>query len=124
MNLLGWGFTRAFGPGADILQQAVLPVGSHSDCSRRNGPFASVDERSMLCAGGQGTSGGCRVREVDTREYQVLDTLLIDRASFNGVLKDVQDCFGLVLPRDVIDPKNLPQFLNESDSKPKPIATW
>lgn len=81
MNLLGWGQTTPSGPSADILQQATLPVGNQSDCSRRNG--AIVDERSMLCAGGQGTSGGCYVREVDTRKYQALDTLLIDRPSFN-----------------------------------------
>ena len=37
----------------------------------------------MLCAGGQGISGGCYVREVDTRKYQALDTFLIDRPSFN-----------------------------------------
>ena len=83
MNLLGWGQTTPFGPPADILQQATLPVGNQSDCSRRYGAIVPIDERSMLCAGGQGTSGGCRVREVNTRKYQALDTLFIDRPSFN-----------------------------------------
>ena len=83
MNLLGWGQTTRFGPPADILQQATLPVGNQSDCSRRNGAIVPIDERSMLCAGGQGTSGGCYVREVNTRKYQALDTLLIDKPSFN-----------------------------------------
>lgn len=77
INLLGWGRTTPSGPSADILQQATLPVASQSDCSIRNGAIVPIDERSMLCAGGQGTSGGCNVREVDTRKYQALDTLLI-----------------------------------------------
>ena len=83
INLLGWGQTTPSGPRADILQQAILPVGSQSDCSRRNGGLLPIDEKSMLCAGGQGISGGCYVREVDTRKYQALDTFLIDRPSFN-----------------------------------------
>lgn len=57
--ITGWGLTTPSGPPADILQQATLPVGSQSDCSRRNGAIVPIDERSMLCAGGQGTSGGC-----------------------------------------------------------------
>lgn len=58
--ITGWGQTIPFGPRADILQQATLPVGNQSDCSRRNGAIVPIDERSMLCAGGQGTSGACR----------------------------------------------------------------
>lgn len=50
------------GNAADTLQQAMLPVAEHSACSRVNGRLAPVDERSMVCAGGQG-KGGCQVRK-------------------------------------------------------------
>ena len=32
----------------------MLPVAEHSACSRVNGRLVPVDERSMICAGGQG----------------------------------------------------------------------
>ena len=37
----------------------MLPVAAHSDCSRVNGRLVPVDQRSMICAGGQG-KGGCQ----------------------------------------------------------------
>ena len=57
---LGWGRTVGGGNAADTLQQAVLPVAGHSACNRVNGRLVAVDERSMVCAGGQG-KGGCQV---------------------------------------------------------------
>jgi len=48
------------GSAADTLQQAMLPVAGHSACSRVNGRLIPVDEKSMVCAGGQG-KGGCQV---------------------------------------------------------------
>ena len=61
----GWGRTVGGGSAADILQQAMLPVAAHSVCSRVNGKLIPVDERSMVCAGGQGQGqgGGCQVSE-------------------------------------------------------------
>ena len=50
----GWGRTVGGGNAADTLQQAMLPVAEHSACSRVNGRLVPVDERSMICAGGQG----------------------------------------------------------------------
>jgi len=38
----------------------MLPVAEHHTCSQVNGRVRPVDERSMLCAGGQG-KGGCQV---------------------------------------------------------------
>ena len=61
-SFVGWGRTVGGGNAADVLQQAMLPVASHSDCSRVNGRLAPVDERSMICAGRQG-KGGCQVIE-------------------------------------------------------------
>ena len=61
-NLLGWGRTVGGGGAADTLQQAMLPVAEHSACSRVNGRLVPVDERSMVCAGGQG-KGGCQVNK-------------------------------------------------------------
>ena len=58
----GWGRTVGGGNAADTLQQAMLPVAAHSACSRVNGRLLPVDERSMVCAGGQG-KGGCQVSE-------------------------------------------------------------
>ncbi|XP_074626323.1 chymotrypsinogen B-like isoform X2 [Acropora palmata] len=57
--ITGWGRTVGGGNAADTLQQAMLPVASHRDCSRVNGRLLQVDERSMVCAGGQG-KGGCQ----------------------------------------------------------------
>ena len=60
LNLVGWGRTVGGGNAADTLQQAMLPVAEHSACSRVNGRLVGVDEKSMVCAGGQG-KGGCQV---------------------------------------------------------------
>merc|ERR1719309_263004 len=57
--ITGWGRTVGGGSAAQTLQQAMLPVAAHSACSRVNGRLAPVDERSMICAGGQG-KGGCQ----------------------------------------------------------------
>ncbi|XP_027047208.1 chymotrypsinogen B-like [Pocillopora damicornis] len=57
--ITGWGRTVGGGSAANILQQARLPVASHSDCSRINGRLLPVDDTSMICAGGQG-KGGCQ----------------------------------------------------------------
>jgi len=59
---LGWGRTVGGGSAAETLQQAMLPVAEHSACSRVNGRLVSVDEKSMVCAGGQG-KGGCQVNK-------------------------------------------------------------
>ena len=50
------------GSAADTLQQAMLPVAEHSACSRVNGRLLPVEEKSMVCAGGQG-KGGCQVKK-------------------------------------------------------------
>ncbi|KXJ10614.1 Chymotrypsinogen B [Exaiptasia diaphana] len=57
--ITGWGRTVGGGNAADILQQAMLPVRSHSDCARVNGRLGTVEQNSMICAGGQG-KGGCQ----------------------------------------------------------------
>ena len=68
----GWGRTVGGGSAADTLQQAMLPVAEHSACNRVNGRLVPVDERSMVCAGGQG-KGGCQVNKT---EYTASCTLL------------------------------------------------
>jgi len=57
--ITGWGRTVGGGSAAYTLQQAMLPVAEHSACNRVNGRLVPVDERSMVCAGGQG-KGGCQ----------------------------------------------------------------
>ncbi|KAL9955813.1 hypothetical protein ACROYT_G037196 [Oculina patagonica] len=60
--ITGWGRTVGGGSLADTLQQAILPVVSHSQCNQRNSRVFPVDERSMVCAG-SGTAnqtGGCQ----------------------------------------------------------------
>ncbi|KAL9955812.1 hypothetical protein ACROYT_G037195 [Oculina patagonica] len=60
--ITGWGRTVGGGSAADTLQQAILPVVSHSQCNQRNSRLLPVDERSMVCAG-SGTAnqaGGCQ----------------------------------------------------------------
>ena len=60
---IGWGRTVGGGNAADTLQQAMLPVASHTACSRVNGRLLPVHEKSMVCAGGQG-KGGCQVNKL------------------------------------------------------------
>ena len=59
-NFYRMGTHRRGGSAADTLQQAMLPVAAHSECSRVNGRLLPVDKKSMVCAGGQG-KGGCQV---------------------------------------------------------------
>ena len=33
-------------------------------CSKINGKLLPVDDKTMLCAGGEGVSGGCQVSQV------------------------------------------------------------
>ncbi|XP_068723499.1 chymotrypsinogen A-like [Montipora capricornis] len=54
--ITGWGLTSA-GQPARILQQARLPLASHSECER-SFPFGILDQNAHLCAGASG-SGGC-----------------------------------------------------------------
>ena len=49
----------------------MLPVASHRDCSRVNGRLLQVDERSMVCAGGQG-KGGCQVSMINVDEHKII----------------------------------------------------
>ena len=54
----GGGRTYGGGPLPDILQQARLPLVSHSDCNKK---YGTVDRRAHLCAseGRTAASGGC-----------------------------------------------------------------
>ncbi|KAJ7370887.1 hypothetical protein OS493_028957 [Desmophyllum pertusum] len=51
--ITGWGLTRGGGSLPDILQQAKLPLVSHSDCRKK---YGIVDSSAHLCAG-EGRSG-------------------------------------------------------------------
>lgn len=55
----GWGRTGIGMPAADILQQAIMPIADHNICDRTAG--LPVIEEVMVCAGGQGKAGGCKV---------------------------------------------------------------
>lgn len=60
--ITGWGRTEGGGNVADILQQGVLPVQSHENCSKVNDDLGPIDETSMIC-GGSGKAnqaGGCQ----------------------------------------------------------------
>ena len=56
----GWGRTIGGGPGADVLQEAMLPVVNTKTCREKMKGFF-VSKKHMLCAGGQG-KGGCQVK--------------------------------------------------------------
>ncbi|XP_071769030.1 chymotrypsin-like elastase family member 2A [Centroberyx gerrardi] len=45
-------------PIADILQQALLPVGSHSNCTKPDW-CGSLVTKNMICAGGDGQLASC-----------------------------------------------------------------
>ncbi|CAH3035777.1 unnamed protein product [Pocillopora meandrina] len=57
--ITGWGRTVGGGYGANILQQAMLPVADDRRCSYVNGRLGRVYSDTMICAGGQGR-GGCQ----------------------------------------------------------------
>ena len=59
-NSLGWGFVSGWGPSADKLKQAKLPLRSNEDCKKKYQIL--FDRQVHLCAGeGRiGVSGGCR----------------------------------------------------------------
>ncbi|XP_032564982.1 chymotrypsin-C isoform X1 [Chiroxiphia lanceolata] len=48
----------AYGPLADVLQQALLPVVDYETCSQRNWWGSNV-RTTMVCAGGDGIVSGC-----------------------------------------------------------------
>jgi len=54
----GWGRLWTGGPIADILQQALLPVVSHANCSRYDW-WGSLVTNDMICAGGDGELASC-----------------------------------------------------------------
>ena len=56
----GWGRTVGGGNAAITLQEAPLPVADTTNCSRINGRLVPVDDKTMLCAGGEGIAGGCQ----------------------------------------------------------------
>ena len=57
LSSLGWGRTVGGGNSAITLKEAVLPVSDTHSCSKTE----AVDDKTMLCAGGEGIAGGCRV---------------------------------------------------------------
>ncbi|KAM4610329.1 chymotrypsin-like elastase family member 2A isoform 2-T2 [Polymixia lowei] len=54
----GWGRLWTGGPIADTLQQAYLPVVSHSNCSKPDW-WGSLVTNNMICAGGGGQLASC-----------------------------------------------------------------
>uniref|UniRef100_A0A4W5PR76 pancreatic elastase II n=1 Tax=Hucho hucho TaxID=62062 RepID=A0A4W5PR76_9TELE len=54
----GWGRLWTGGPIADILQQALLPVVSHANCTKPDW-WGSLVTDSMVCAGGDGDLASC-----------------------------------------------------------------
>ncbi len=53
--------SKAGGPIADALQQALLPIVAYSTCSRWD-YWGSTVTTSMICAGGDGELASCNVR--------------------------------------------------------------
>ncbi|KAG5281676.1 hypothetical protein AALO_G00047560 [Alosa alosa] len=54
----GWGRLWMDGPGADVLQQALLPVVDHATCSQSDW-WSMLATDDMVCAGGDGQVAGC-----------------------------------------------------------------
>uniref|UniRef100_A0A8C7HMU2 pancreatic elastase II n=1 Tax=Oncorhynchus kisutch TaxID=8019 RepID=A0A8C7HMU2_ONCKI len=54
----GWGRLWTGGPIADVLQQALLPVVSHANCTKPDW-WGSLVTSSMVCAGGDGDLASC-----------------------------------------------------------------
>ena len=56
--------SKAGGPIADILQQALLPVVDHATCTRYDW-WGSLVTSNMVCAGGDGELASCNVSLID-----------------------------------------------------------
>ncbi|OPJ86217.1 chymotrypsin-C [Patagioenas fasciata monilis] len=54
----GWGRLWTYGPLADVLQQALLPVVDYDICSQSNW-WGNYVLPNMVCAGGDGVTSGC-----------------------------------------------------------------
>ncbi|XP_046885914.1 chymotrypsin-like elastase family member 2A isoform X2 [Hypomesus transpacificus] len=54
----GWGRLSTNGAGADILQQALLPIVEHATCKKNDWWSVMVTDK-MVCAGGDGERSGC-----------------------------------------------------------------
>ena len=78
---LGWGKTIGGEgqPGANYLQQAMLPVADDRICQYVNGRLATVYSNTMICAGGQGR-GGCQVKIEDSDMVYIVVTFKRDVA--------------------------------------------
>ncbi|XP_061592447.1 chymotrypsin-C-like [Cololabis saira] len=57
--ITGWGRLSTGGPIADNLQQALLPVVDHANCTKPDWWGFMVSDK-MLCAGGDGVMSGCQ----------------------------------------------------------------
>lgn len=60
LNLTALFSSKAGGPLADILQQALLPVVDYATCSRSDW-WGSLVTTNMVCAGGDGQLASCNV---------------------------------------------------------------
>ncbi|NXW95560.1 CTRC protein, partial [Alopecoenas beccarii] len=56
--ITGWGRLWTYGPTADVLQQALLPVVDYQTCSQSNW-WGDYVLPNMVCAGGDGVTSGC-----------------------------------------------------------------
>ncbi|XP_051879429.1 chymotrypsin-like elastase family member 2A [Pristis pectinata] len=56
--ITGWGLTEPFGLPAPMLQQALLRVVDYATCTSPKW-WSSLVTQDMICAGGDGVSGGC-----------------------------------------------------------------
>lgn len=64
LNLNALSFSsKAGGPIADIMQQALLPVVDYSTCSRSDW-WGNLVTTNMICAGGDGVVSSCNVSQI------------------------------------------------------------
>ena len=61
LSISGWGDTGVQETSTDKLQETVVPIVQSSNCTERMNQAEDVNEDLIVCAGGAGSGGPCKV---------------------------------------------------------------
>ena len=61
LSISGWGDTGVQETSTDKLQETVVPIVQSSNCINRMNQTEGVNEDLIVCAGGAGSGGPCKV---------------------------------------------------------------
>ena len=62
LSISGWGDTGVQETSTDKLQETEVPIVQSSNCMERMNQTEGVNEDLLVCAGGDGSGGPCKVK--------------------------------------------------------------